>query len=52
MIEFTDFSFYNKTWFRILRVSELSHYCSQNLYLTKKYSKDKPWVFELNTGFF
>ena len=34
MIEFTDFSFYNKTWFRILRVSELSHYCSQNLYLT------------------
>ena len=27
---------------------ELSQYCSQ---ITKEYSKDKPWVFELDKGF-
>ena len=43
-----DFSFYNKTLFRI--ESQLSQFVLK-LYKTMKNSKGKPWVVELDTGF-
>ena len=49
IIEFTDFSFYNKTGFRIESQSCLIVVLKN--YINKKYSKDKPWVVELDTGF-
>ena len=49
MIEFTDFSFYNKTWLQIESQSCLI--IVLKIYITKKYSKDKPWVIGLDTGF-
>ena len=49
MRKFSDFSFYNKTWFRIESQSCLI--IVLKIYITKKYSKDKPWVVELDTGF-
>ena len=51
MIEFTDFSFYNKTWFRIESQLVVSFCIVLKIYITKKYSKDKPWEVELDTGF-